>query len=560
MIRPFNTHRSRPLRTALAIVAAVTVAGLIGWALYCHTASKAGIQRAMTQVMRTGYYQLEVDGQPLLRFGTDHSRLAAVWTDRLALVPSCEGRLTVSVDDSLNAHRYAGRDIREVLAQKIDSLKKDIRHLSFKVDELAYYRRVHSVIDEGYETISRFSFQERKRLDSLRHLLDTLQCVKPTDRVAITYHTDYRVALPGKKTTEKWETCTVTDTLRDDHCLILQTESRQKPDGVTSYPKSVAAHIARLAGHNIRRPITWCHRPDSAGVYIGSVDKLFRPEGHGVHIGNDGTYFEGHWKAGRRNGFGFSLSNTQAMRVGEWRNDLFRGERVLHTSERIYGIDISKYQHEKGRKRYPIHWDKLCITHLGGISRKRTKGGVNYRVSFCYIKCTEGTTVHNKYYAADHRAARASGLHVGAYHFFSIRTGGAAQAAFFLRHARIRKGDLPPVLDVEPSPRQIKGMGGAAVLWREVRAWLKVVKRKTGVRPILYISQMFVNRYLDLAPDVKRDYEVWIARYGEYKPDVRMRFWQLCPDGRVRGIHGEVDVNVFNGYEAEFNTFTRSTQ
>ena len=118
----------------------------------------------MTQLMRTGYYQLEVDGQPLLRFGTDQSRLAAVWTDRLALVPSCEGRLTVSVDDSLNAHRYAGRDIKKVLAQKIDSLKKDIRHLSFKVDELAYYRRVHSVIDEGYETISRFSFQERKQI------------------------------------------------------------------------------------------------------------------------------------------------------------------------------------------------------------------------------------------------------------------------------------------------------------------------------------------------------------------------------------------------------------
>ena len=82
-----------------------------------------------------------------------------------------------------------------------------------------------------------------------------------------------------------------------------------------------------------------------------------------------------------------------------------------------------------------------------------------------------------------------------------------------------------------------------------------MVQRKTGVRPILYINQMFVNKYLSLAPDIKRDYRVWIARYGEYKPDVRLTYWQLCPDGRVAGIHGEVDINVFNGYKSQFEKF-----
>ena len=74
----------------------------------------------------------------------------------------------------------------------------------------------------------------------------------------------------------------------------------------------------------------------------------------------------------------------------------------------------------------------------------------------------------------------------------------------------------------------------------------------------LYISQSFVNRYLPLAPDLKRDYIVWIARYGEYKPDVRLAYWQLCPDGHVRGITPEVDINVFNGYRNEYEEFLRN--
>ena len=95
-------------------------------------------------------------------------------------------------------------------------------------------------------------------------------------------------------------------------------------------------------------------------------------------------------------------------------------------------------------------------------------------------------------------------------------------------------------------------------MFAAVRAWLHAVEKRVGVKPVLYISQTFVNRYLPLAPDLKRDYNVWIARYGEYKPDVHLVFWQLCPDGKVKGIHPEVDINVFNGYRSEFDDFCRT--
>ena len=81
------------------------------------------------------------------------------------------------------------------------------------------------------------------------------------------------------------------------------------------------------------------------------------------------------------------------------------------------------------------------------------------------------------------------------------------------------------------------------------------MEKRCGKRPILYVNQMFVNKYLVNATDIKKNYQVWIARYGEYRPDVRLLFWQLCPDGRVSGIVPQVDINVFNGDREQFEEF-----
>ena len=111
------------------------------------------------------------------------------------------------------------------------------------------------------------------------------------------------------------------------------------------------------------------------------------------------------------------------------------------------------------------------------------------------------------------------------------------------------------MLDLEPLPSQIERMGGTARLFSAVRVWMQIVERELGVRPVLYVNQIFVNRYLPAAPDIKDKYNIWIARYGEYKPGIHLRYWQLSPDGRVRGIHPAVDINVFNGYSNRFNQF-----
>lgn len=294
-----------------------------------------------------------------------------------------------------------------------------------------------------------------------------------------------------------------------------------------------------------------------------------------------------------RQGFGVEFDN-RSVKAGLWRDDVYQGEQPLYTSNHIYGIDISRYQHEqpgaKSKKAiwktvttkvkkngkvktvkkkvksylpvsYPIDWSQLRITSLGTKSKKRINGDVDYPISFVYIKSTEGVSIVNKYYLGDYHQSRAHGYKTGTYHFFSIKSSADSQAKFFIQNSRYQTGDLPPVLDVEPTPSQVASMGGANVLLNRVRRWMETIERYLGTRPILYVSQNFVNRYLNDRYDngeyIKENYHIWIARYGEYKPDVHLVYWQLCPDGRVKGIRFPVDINIFNGYEDSFKEFTK---
>ena len=86
------------------------------------------------------------------------------------------------------------------------------------------------------------------------------------------------------------------------------------------------------------------------------------------------------------------------------------------------------------------------------------------------------------------------------------------------------------------------------------------MEKACGKRPVLYVGQLFVQNHLSKAPAAFRDYDVWIARYGAYKPWVKLLHWQLTPYGRVRGIAGEVDINVFNGTRTQFEEYLKTVR
>ena len=376
-------------------------------------------------------------------------------------------------------------------------------------EELNYYLDRHNVEDEGYEMVVAFANGQRVKMEPEDHL-------------------------------ELLNVGTWEGHRREGAAIVLDSLGRT------------------IIGNCIDDSLKTGIRHDSLGYYVGDFfeDKA---QGHGAYLLTDGSYFEGHWENDRRHGFGLELLTPQnqdpRLRVGQWSKNKYQGERMHYTSERIYGIDIARYQHGKGRRPLPILWNKLRITHVGRRGSHNVKGTPNYPISFVYIKSTEGITVRNKFYPGDYTQARKHGIRTGAYHFWSVRTSGASQAEFFLKNTRFNRGDLPPVLDIEPSDAQIRQMGGADVMFRHIRTWLKMVEKRVGVKPILYVNQMFVNNYLMSQTDLKRDYRIWIARYSEYKPDLHLTYWQLCPDGRVDGIQGDVDINVFNGYKSQFEEY-----
>lgn len=308
-------------------------------------------------------------------------------------------------------------------------------------------------------------------------------------------------------------------------------------------------------------------RNDSSGIYTGTFNDSLAPSGYGQLTNTEKLFFhEGYWNQGKPNGFGLQVETGKKLQIGYWKKGKYLGEKMNYNASRVYGIDISRYQHKshwvkKGKRRIKvggnIDWNKLCITHLGATHNKNVMGEIKFPITFCFMKSTQGVKIFSNYYAQDSRNARKKGIKVGAYHFMSPMAG-KPQADWFLKKTTILKEDLPPVLDVELTASQIKKMGGTEALFREMQAWLTEVEKATGKQPILYVSQRFIEEYLRFAPEKLLSYSVWIARYGEYRPYVRLLFWQLSPFGRVDGINGCVDIDIFNGSKEQFEQYVRS--
>lgn len=197
------------------------------------------------------------------------------------------------------------------------------------------------------------------------------------------------------------------------------------------------------------------------------------------------------------------------------------------TRYEVHGIDVSRYQ---GR----IDWGKVAAMESDDI-----------RVSFAFIKATEGMQLVDPYFKRNWRESREHGVLRGAYHYFKPHINGKVQARLYLKTVKHETGDLPPVVDVEEAGRL------SPEKFRERLAQcLEVIEEDSGVKPIIYTGLSFYEDYLE---GYFEDYPYWIAHYYHSRPrlrnDLEWQFWQHSDKGRVDGIRHKVDFNVFSGEE-----------
>ena len=200
------------------------------------------------------------------------------------------------------------------------------------------------------------------------------------------------------------------------------------------------------------------------------------------------------------------------------------GEPTYPEGYEVRGIDISHYQDR-------VNWEKLRNASIG-----------NAPVSFVFIKATEGEKLFDDNFNRNFANAKRNGLIRGAYHFFVPGIDPRKQADFYLKIAQLEPGDLPPVLDIEK-----KGDLTPEQLRRDVKIWLDKAEAEYGVKPILYTGYKFKMQYLN-TPEFDA-YPYWIAHYYVEKLAYKGKwaFWQHTDCGKVSGIKGFVDCNIFNG-------------
>lgn len=156
-------------------------------------------------------------------------------------------------------------------------------------------------------------------------------------------------------------------------------------------------------------------------------------------------------------------------------------------------------------------------------------------------KATEGTTFTDNQYKGREKAALAAGLAWGSYHFLK-HSNVPAQIANYLKFAAPLPG-ARVCIDYEDAACTLDDLHSAVTA---------LVAADDSLQIAIYSGHLIKEQLGNAEDPLLSKCALWIAQYASKPswPDETWPYWSLwqySDKGRVSGIQGDVDCNVFNG-------------
>ena len=196
---------------------------------------------------------------------------------------------------------------------------------------------------------------------------------------------------------------------------------------------------------------------------------------------------------------------------------------------------------------------------MRGIDISKWQSGIDLsavNADFVIVKATEGIGYVDKSCDGFFQKALSLGKKLGFYHFArpTANNDPIREADFFYENCKGYFGKAIPILDWEAENKQNVAYA---------KAWLDRVYQRSGVKPVIYMSESVVNSY-DWRSVANADYGLWVAKYRDNNPDYNYNManagsrpkvkwwkfycmWQWTSTGRLNGYSGNLDCNVFYG-------------
>lgn len=199
---------------------------------------------------------------------------------------------------------------------------------------------------------------------------------------------------------------------------------------------------------------------------------------------------------------------------------------------------------------------------LRGIDISNWQRGINLDAvpaDFVIVKVTEGNYYISPDWMRQYQQAVGGNKKVGLYHYSN---GGdvVTEAEFFLKSAGKAIENSMIVLDWEGENNPSFGVND----FNWCNHWCDYIWQKTGVKPILYISQSVQSRFTTR----NFRFEYWIAQYASMNPtSYQDTPWnegqypclirQYSSAGRLAGYDGSLDLNKFYGTREDWDLRTK---